>query len=251
MGELATGDQWLHEQIRVVHTLLDESADLATLRDAKSKLERLLERQSVLKRSLLDARLALKQMAVSCIEMLSAMVVSSGEHHDKIRQYQEQISVTQDLFELNTILDSLRQDMQHMQADTLRTFEELKASHEKVLAADHLIDKLSLELDQASELASRDFLTGILNRRGADEAMEREFSRADRTQRPVCVALLDIDYFKSINDTYGHDTGDEAIRHLVDVARRALRPADMLSRYGVRSFSLPCLRPTWLRESKS
>ncbi|MDP2248316.1 MAG: GGDEF domain-containing protein, partial [Nitrosomonadales bacterium] len=232
MGELANGDQWLYGQIQMVREVVANPLSLETLRDAENKLEDLLLRQSILKRSLLDAKLALKQMAVTCIDMLATIAENSGEHQEKIAQYQKWISETEDILELNAILENLRHDMHHMQSDALRTFEELKQSHEKVIAADLLIDKLSLELDQASELASRDFLTGILNRRGADDALEREFARAERTQRPVCVALLDLDHFKNINDTYGHDAGDEAIVHLVDVARSALRPADLLSRYG-------------------
>jgi diguanylate cyclase len=248
MGELANGDQWLYGQIQMVREVVENPLSLETLRDAENKLEDLLLRQSILKRSLLDAKQALKQMAVTCIDMLATIAENSGEHQEKIKQYQEWIGETEDILELNAILENLRHDMHHMQSDALRTFEELKQSHEKVIAADLLIDKLSLELDQASELASKDFLTGVLNRRGADDALEREFARAERTQRPICVALLDLDHFKNINDTYGHDAGDEAIVHLVDVARAALRPADLLSRYGGEEF-LIILPETELEES--
>lgn len=236
MSLLTLGDHWLHGQIRIVREIIDKPLDQAALQDAESKLEALLQRQGLLKRSLQDAKQALKQMAVDCIEMLATVASQSGDHHDKIKQYQVWINDAQDLLELNAVLENLRHDMQHMQEDVRRTFEALKASHEKVLAADQLIDRLSLELDQASELAAKDFLTGALNRRGAEDALEREFARSDRTQRPVCVALLDIDHFKHINDTYGHETGDEAICHLVDVARGALRPADLLARYGGEEF---------------
>jgi diguanylate cyclase len=236
MGELANGDQWLYGQIQIVREVVGNPLSLETLRDAENKLEDLLLRQSILKRSLLDAKQALKQMAATCIDMLATIAENSGEHQEKIKQYQQWIGETEDILELNAILENLRHDMHHMQSDALRTFEELKQSHEKVIAADLLIDKLSLELDHASELASKDFLTGILNRRGADDALEREFARAERTQRPICVALLDLDHFKNINDTYGHDAGDDAIVHLVGVARAALRPADLLSRYGGEEF---------------
>ena len=236
MGELANGDQWLHGQILMVQELVEKPLDLETLQDIETRLAGLLSKQGALKRSLQEAKQALKQMAVSCIELLGTIASNAGEHHEKIQQYQQWIEETQDILELNAILENLRQDMQQLQGDALRTFEELKESHEKVIAADLLIDRLSLELDQASELACKDFLTGILNRRGVDDALDREFSRSERTGKPVCVALLDIDHFKNINDSLGHDAGDEAIVHLVDVATTALRPSDLIARYGGEEF---------------
>jgi len=82
----------------------------------------------------------------------------------------------------------------------------------------------------------QDQLTGALNRRGLDEAFDREATRADRSHTPVCVALLDIDNFKRLNDTRGHQAGDQALVHLSHVVKEALRPSDMVARYGGEEF---------------
>jgi len=88
-------------------------------------------------------------------------------------------------------------------------------------------------------LAATDALTGLKNRRTFDEMLAKEFSRASRHHHPLSVLMIDIDFFKSFNDTYGHQAGDEAIRAvarcLKDVARR---PADIAARYGGEEFSL-------------
>ena len=81
-----------------------------------------------------------------------------------------------------------------------------------------------------------DQLTGILNRRGMDEAFDRELSSADRSQAPLCVALLDIDNFKKLNDTLGHQAGDQALIHLAQVIKESLRPSDNVARYGGEEF---------------
>jgi diguanylate cyclase len=69
-----------------------------------------------------------------------------------------------------------------------------------------------------------------------DETFERELNRADRSQSPMCVALLDIDNFKKLNDTLGHQAGDQALIHLARVIKECLRPADNVARYGGEEF---------------
>ena len=81
-----------------------------------------------------------------------------------------------------------------------------------------------------------DQLTRTLNRRGLEEAFEHEFARAQRRRSPLCVGLLDIDNFKKLNDTLGHDAGDAALIHLATVIRETLRPQDTLARFGGEEF---------------
>jgi len=66
--------------------------------------------------------------------------------------------------------------------------------------------------------------------------LERETKRADRAQSPVSIALLDIDNFKRLNDTLGHQAGDSALVHLSNVIKEGLRPSDAIARYGGEEF---------------
>jgi diguanylate cyclase len=127
-------------------------------------------------------------------------------------------------------------DTKTMQLDALRAHENFKQSQGEVVEAEKRIQELTDELHQMSEVAHQDYLTGTLNRRGMDEAFEREFSRSERSGSPISVALLDIDHFKKLNDTLGHDAGDEALVHLAKVVKSALRPTDVLARYGGEEF---------------
>ena len=85
-------------------------------------------------------------------------------------------------------------------------------------------------------LARTDALTGLPNRRYIEEAMEAECARAARYDQPVCVVMADLDYFKQINDGYGHQTGDDALKFVASLARQACRTADLVSRWGGDEF---------------
>jgi two-component system, cell cycle response regulator len=86
------------------------------------------------------------------------------------------------------------------------------------------------------ELADTDALTGLLNRRAFMERMEQEMSRAQRGKRPLSFILADIDHFKTVNDTYGHQIGDLVLKRFADRLATSTRPYDFLGRYGGEEF---------------
>ncbi|EXI76834.1 MAG: putative diguanylate cyclase AdrA [Candidatus Accumulibacter sp. SK-11] len=107
-----------------------------------------------------------------------------------------------------------------------------------LLAAEARIADLESALSKAQAAAVTDTLTGALNRRGFDQAYEREAARTRRKGGPLALALIDLDDFKRLNDTLGHQMGDQALIHLVRTLRSALRPSDILGRFGGEEFVL-------------
>jgi len=90
-----------------------------------------------------------------------------------------------------------------------------------------------------SNLAIHDGLTGIYNRRYFDETLAREWKRTKREKSPLSLIMLDIDYFKKYNDTYGHQAGDGCLIKVATAISGALRrPADMAARYGGEEFAV-------------
>lgn len=85
-------------------------------------------------------------------------------------------------------------------------------------------------------MATTDPLTGAYNRREWFKRIEVETIRAARTQTPLCVIMLDLDHFKNINDTYGHQAGDEVLKWVSAKMHKALRASDILCRYGGEEF---------------
>ncbi len=99
--------------------------------------------------------------------------------------------------------------------------------------------RLKRALDKLRQLSSTDALTGVANRRELDEALLQECKRALRSKLPLSVLLLDVDYFKTFNDTYGHAGGDEALIAVANAMLEATnRPADLVARYGGEEFSV-------------
>lgn len=107
-----------------------------------------------------------------------------------------------------------------------------------------LADQAAVAISNASlhQLVSRqaysDTLTGLPNRRALDERLEREISNARRTGFSFAVIMMDLDGFKNVNDTYGHDVGDQVLRALFNYLATGLRSTDFLARYGGDELTL-------------
>lgn len=91
---------------------------------------------------------------------------------------------------------------------------------------------------EIEQVAQSDALTSLHNRRWFDDAFARQIKRCDEDGTPFCLIMLDIDYFKRINDTYGHIAGDRTLVAVARVLANQLRPMDMLVRYGGEEFTL-------------
>ncbi|HOO64387.1 MAG TPA: GGDEF domain-containing protein [Synergistaceae bacterium] len=104
------------------------------------------------------------------------------------------------------------------------------------MASAHLLRKK--EAERLHRIATTDALTGLPNRRSFFDTLNREIARCHRHGKPLSLILCDIDFFKEVNDTYGHDTGDYVLRQFGRNLRRALRAEDFLSRYGGEEFGM-------------
>ncbi len=103
----------------------------------------------------------------------------------------------------------------------------------------HAANQLSTELaalNRIHHLAARDSMTGLYNRRGLEEEIERAWQAAAHLRHSVGVLIIDIDHFKTLNDSYGHLVGDQIIREFAQIVQQTLRPQDIAGRYGGDEF---------------
>jgi diguanylate cyclase len=236
IGELSLDDHWLKGQIDALMTASAPPLSLRRLDDVERRLKDVIFKQTEAKGRALEAQEEMRQMLVTFIDRLSAMTESTSSFHGKMEENARLIEQAKTLAEIAPVLKEVVGATRSMAHDSLSARDELRGMREKALATEAELTKLHEELDRVSAQARHDPLTGALNRKGLDEALNREVSNVRRKETPLCMALLDIDNFKLLNDQLGHSTGDVALAHLVTVAREAMRPQDTLARFGGEEF---------------
>ena len=234
--ELVIDDQWLQGQIAVVLDLVDQPLNLRRLDDVERRMKDVIVKQSVLKKSLTEAQGQLKAMLATFVDRLADFSEATGDYHATLERCAERISQSRDIAELTGVLDEVMRETRVIQFDALRSHDELQQMRAQATATQDEIARLQEELAHASEMMRNDPLTGALNRKGMDEALAAEVARARRHQTKLCLALLDIDNFKKLNDSLGHAAGDAALVHLAGVVQEVIRPEDTLARYGGEEF---------------
>jgi diguanylate cyclase len=234
--ELVVDDRWLHGQIDVVREIIEKPLSQRTVDDAERRLKEVLYKQSQLKASLFEARDAIKQMLAGFVDHLADFADATSEYHDKIEGCAEKISAANDISELGNVLGEVMRETRTIQLNAQKSRDELRSTQEKVKKSEARIHELEQELETTSDLVRHDQLTGVLNRRGLEDMFNKEVARALRHDTVICVGLLDIDNFKKLNDSLGHDVGDQALIHLASVCRETLRPQDTVARYGGEEF---------------
>lgn len=236
ISELVLDDRWLHGQIEVVREIIDKPLSQRSIDDAERRLKEVLFKQSLLKSSLAEAQAAIKQMLAGFVDQLADFAEATSDYHDKIGICAEKVTAANDITELENVLAEVMKETRIIQLNAQRSRDELRGMQHKVEEAERRIRELESELANTSDLVRHDQLTGTLNRHGLEEMFAKEVARALRHNTLLCIALLDIDNFKRLNDSMGHDTGDQALIHLARVCRDTLRPQDTVARYGGEEF---------------
>lgn len=160
----------------------------------------------------------LDDVARKSVEILQIFDIDPGQ----IRPYSQILQeANEELGRLNFSYEQLVLALKEAQGKSERFAEELHQAN--------------LQLEQ---IAFRDGLTNLYNHRYFQENLHREMTRTKRFGHPLGLIMFDIDFFKDVNDTHGHPAGDKVLRNLADAISRAVRPSDIVSRYGGEEFTV-------------
>jgi len=151
--------------------------------------------------------------------------------------------------ELNELVSAYNQTLDHVLKRTRQRNEDREELEHKNVYLESLVDEKTLalqnkidELNEANQelqtLASTDYLTSVLNRRSFFERARIELSRLSREKQKACVLIIDIDFFKSINDRYGHPAGDALLVVIAKILKNNIRQHDLVSRFGGEEFAI-------------
>lgn len=115
--------------------------------------------------------------------------------------------------------------------------DELKLEHQQLRS---VAAQLAASNQRLQHMALTDVLTGLPNRRHANDHLERQWAMAERSGRPLSCMMIDVDFFKKVNDTYGHKVGDDVLKQVANILRSSARIQDLVCRFGGEEFLVIC-----------
>jgi len=238
IAELTPEHQMLEQQVDQINAILSLPLNEKRIGEAERQLRSLMIKQGAIKHSIEEAKAAIKEMVATLIARLSAASDTAGGYYEKVEAYANHIRSADNIGELSQIVRGLLDDTRVVSVNMARARDDLVYARQKVREHEQRVDALERELARVSQLIRTDPLTSTLNRRGFEETYAAEYARALRSGDVLTVAMLDVDDFKLINDRYGHQAGDTALKHLSEVLRETLRPTDAIARYGGEEFAI-------------
>lgn len=159
-----------------------------------------------------------------------------------LRFYAGALLETSDGYPLGTfcVLDYKPRQLTQEQIDLLSTLArqvmmQLELMHANILQAE-MLEELEKARDALAKQAATDELTGLANRRAFDERLNQHIALVQRGAPPASLMMADLDFFKRINDQFGHYVGDEALRNFADLCREVFRATDVIGRWGGEEF---------------
>ena len=233
---ISPDNPWLRQQMQALVQAAEPPLSLRRLEDLQERLRDVIVKQAEAREQTVRAQELMRQTLATFLERLAQTAASTGQYHAKFEACAQALERAESLADMAPVVQEAIQAARAFATDTQRVAEELTELRDRADRAEAEVRRLRAELDQMAELVTHDLLTGVLNRKGLEGAIHRETRRAERAGTRVCIALLDVDDFKRLNDTLGHLAGDAALKHLADVARRSLRPQDTIGRYGGEEF---------------
>jgi diguanylate cyclase len=239
LSALAEDDSWAQGQSASLQARLAEGISVRSVKAAGAMLAEARSRQERVRAERNAARDALKALIRQLLGELGTLGEQTGRWHDSVGRHADAIARADTLESLAGVVREMVDESRAVQTLVSRTHQRLLSQHTRAGELESRVRELEADLRRLSEEVSTDALTQVANRRGLAQAFDTECARQARegdTAAPLAVGLIDIDNFKKLNDTLGHQAGDAALKALAGAVRERLRPADHLARFGGEEF---------------
>ena len=233
---LAEDESWVKGQIDALRELLSGEVDHVAL----SEFRGLLKQTGQMQRDIAESRRAglrqLKSTISDLATMMAGLLDSTDQFGARISAHASEIEDAGSISSLSTTVGRLLADTREMKLSVEASRSDLDRSHVAATTLGREVARLEEELAAASAEMVTDHLTQTMNRRGLEEAFVGALARARVSGRSLSVSLIDVDNFKKLNDSLGHQAGDAALKYLASILKEKLRPTDAVARYGGEEF---------------
>ncbi len=236
LADLAEDDSWARGQCAAMRDVLEQGLSTRGVRSVGELLRVTRERQRGLRDERERARDALKSLIQRMLGELGELGSHTGRFETSMHRYADVIENADSLESLTGAVREMVEESRTVAGLVGQTRDRMQAEHSRAQQLADRVDHLESELRRLSTEVSTDQLTQIANRRGLHAQFEIEQARRLRDGSPLCLGLLDIDNFKRLNDELGHAAGDIALKALAQAVKQALRPTDMVARFGGEEF---------------
>ncbi len=217
---LSKKDKFIVELSRLIETVVHQLAEISTDLDKESKKSSEERKSRGRLTALVDRQVNALKDSVHHSDSLNILKTLLSEQLDELNQTVSNLA-------------ALESEKAQEEAE-----ERVKNIMGKLSVVESEVSDLKASLHQANEQAFVDALTGVPNRRAYDERIKLEFKRWQRKKEPLVLAVMDIDHFKSINDTYGHPIGDKVLRTISQLVDKKVRDSDFFGRVGGEEFAV-------------
>lgn len=167
----------------------------------------------------------------SIMGAVNGYLSSSDEYSDSLKKVDAEISDTSTPPDFKSIVSALLEENTKIRQQAASAYESLEKSQES-------IEQIRTELQETQDEAMKDQLTKIGNRRFFDATLENGLQEAEKTGEPFCLAIADLDKFKSLNDTYGHLVGDAVLKYFASLMGNVVKEPQVAARFGGEEFAL-------------
>ncbi|MDT8371629.1 MAG: diguanylate cyclase [Gammaproteobacteria bacterium] len=212
---------------QVITEKLEYETFLKTLTERLNELDQHIRQTSDQDIKAFEQRTQISKHVENEVQGLRNHVEDAGDLNQLKTTINQRLDILNDHFEKYRHADEQRLEQSQLQITQLT---------QRIKAIEQESDELRQLAALSREQALKDALTGIWNRQALDEVMEKEYARWLRYQSPLSIIIWDIDYFKKVNDNYGHAAGDKVLKTIAQIFKKATRDADFIARFGGEEF---------------
>ncbi len=237
LADVAEDDSWVKGQSESLQqSLADAAPNVRAVRAASEMLALTRSRQRQVRADRDKARLALRDAISVMLAELDQLGDHTGRFSDSVSRYVDTVASADSLESLAGVVRQMVEESRAVHGLVSQTQERLRDGRQRAADLEAQVRTLETELRRLSDEVSTDVLTEVANRRGLMQAFDVETARLERQGGLLAIGLIDIDNFKKLNDTLGHQAGDVALKTLAGHVQKQLRPVDVVARFGGEEF---------------